>query len=160
MDRSAQFSGTKDVDPKLQLEYGPIESYLKNLFGSNTSLLDIKQFKGGQSNPTYLLTTDKKSFVLRRKPPGKLLASAHAVDREYKVITALNKTDVPVPKTYGLCEDDSVAGTPFFLVCGPFFPALPMFPTPSRGWLQCGLPRRNCLLIHLPDTHHNLCEVC
>ena len=115
-DRSAQFSGTKDVDPKLQLEYGPIESYLKNLFGSNTSLLDIKQFKGGQSNPTYLLTTDKKSFVLRRKPPGKLLASAHAVDREYKVITALNKTDVPVPKTYGLCEDDSVAGTPFFLM--------------------------------------------
>ena len=116
MDRASQFSGTKEVDPKLLLDRGPIEKYLKNLLGNDTSLLDIKQFKGGQSNPTYLLQTNVRNFVLRRKPPGKLLASAHAVDREYKVISALNKTDVPVPKTYDLCEDISVAGTPFFLM--------------------------------------------
>ena len=78
--------------------------------------LNLLQFKGGQSNPTYKITTDSKSLVLRRKPPGKLLPSAHAVDREYKVITALYQTDVPVPKTYGLCEDDDVAGTAFFVM--------------------------------------------
>ena len=116
MDRAAQFSGTKEVDSKLSLDHGPIEKYLKNLLGNDTSLLDIKQFKGGQSNPTYLLQTNVRNFVLRRKPPGKLLASAHAVDREYKVISALNKTDVPVPKIYDLCEDVSVAGTTFFLM--------------------------------------------
>ena len=76
----------------------------------------IEQFKGGQSNPTYKISTEKNAYVLRRKPPGKLLPKAHAVDREYKVITALYETDVPVPKTYGLCEDDSVVGTPFFLL--------------------------------------------
>ena len=116
MDRALQFSGTKDVDPKLLLDHVPLDKYLKNLLGSDTNLLNIRQFKGGQSNPTYLIQTNLKNFVLRRKPPGKLLASAHAVDREYKIITALDKTDVPVPKTYGLCEDISVAGTPFFLM--------------------------------------------
>ena len=61
-------------------------------------ILKIAQFKGGQSNPTYKITTEKQEFVLRRKPPGTLLPSAHAVDREYKVITALQGTQVPVPK--------------------------------------------------------------
>ena len=108
------FSGTKAVDQKLKFdEQGLHEWFSKNLseFGS---IEKIEQFKGGQSNPTYKIITANKKFVLRRKPPGKLLPSAHAVDREYKVITALYETDVPVPKTYGLCEDDSVVGTPFF----------------------------------------------
>ena len=116
MDRAAQFSGTKEVDSKLSLDHGPIEKYLKNLLGNDTSLLDIKQFKGGQSNPTYLLQTNVRNFVLRRKPPGKLLPSAHAVDREYRVISALAETNVPVPKTYGLCDDSDVVGTPFFVM--------------------------------------------
>jgi len=64
--------------------------------------LDVEQFGGGQSNPTYRLTTPSGRYVLRRKPPGKLLASAHAVDREYRVITALGTTGFPVPRTYGL----------------------------------------------------------
>ena len=58
MDRALQFSGTKDVDPKLLLDHGPLEKYLKNLLGSDTNLLNIKQFKGGQSNPTYLIQTN------------------------------------------------------------------------------------------------------
>lgn len=80
--------------------------------------LSIEQFKGGQSNPTYRVTDGSgRHFVLRRKPPGKLLSSAHAVDREYRVITALGeKTDVPVARTYGLCMDAEVIGTPFYLM--------------------------------------------
>jgi aminoglycoside phosphotransferase (APT) family kinase protein len=76
----------------------------------------VRQFKGGQSNPTYQLITPGKKYVLRRKPPGKLLPSAHAVDREYKVITALGTTGFPVAKTYGLCTDDEVIGTWFYIM--------------------------------------------
>jgi len=76
----------------------------------------VKQFRGGQSNPTYYLTAGGKEYVLRRKPPGKLLPSAHAVDREYRVITALGTTGFPVPRTYALCEDASVIGTAFYIM--------------------------------------------
>jgi len=110
------FSGTKAVDQKLKFdEQGLHDWFSKNLceFGS---IEKIEQFKGGQSNPTYKITTTNKKFVLRRKPPGKLLPSAHAVDREYKVITALNPTDVPVPRTFGLCEDENIIGTSFFVM--------------------------------------------
>src|SRR5258707_14077031 len=76
-----------------------------------------EQFKGGQSNPTYRLTDGSgRRYVLRRKPPGKLLPSAHAVDREFRVISALNKTDVPTPRAYALCEDDSVVGPAFYIM--------------------------------------------
>ncbi|MBL0901620.1 MAG: phosphotransferase, partial [Reyranella sp.] len=66
----------------------------------------VEQFRGGQSNPTYRLTDAAgRQYVLRRKPPGKLLPSAHAVDREFRVISALNRTDVPPPRAYALCDD-------------------------------------------------------
>jgi aminoglycoside phosphotransferase (APT) family kinase protein len=80
--------------------------------------IDVKQFGFGQSNPTYQLTDRTGSkYVMRKKPPGKLLSkTAHAVEREYKIIRGLGKTDVPVPKTYGLCEDISVVGTPFYIM--------------------------------------------
>ena len=74
---------------------------LPNFSGINTS----KKFGTGQSNPTYLIETPETKYVLRKKPPGKLLPSAHAVDREYRIIKALEKTAVPVPKTMQLCED-------------------------------------------------------
>ena len=109
-------SGTKNVDKKLKINNDNLDQYLKKIFGNSITLEDIKQFKGGQSNPTYMLTTNQKNFVLRRQPPGKLLQSAHAVDREYKVITALDKTDVPVPQTFDYCEDNNVTGTKFFLM--------------------------------------------
>ncbi|HJP34755.1 MAG TPA: phosphotransferase family protein, partial [Gammaproteobacteria bacterium] len=74
------------------------------------------QFKGGQSNPTYRLTGGGTRYVLRRKPPAALLKSAHAVDREYKVLTALRDTAVPVARTYALCTDESVIGSWFYIM--------------------------------------------
>ncbi len=114
--RDEIFSGTKEIDQKLDFDHDSLNNYLKDTVGSSVKIQDIKQFKGGQSNPTYFIKTNEIDYVVRRKPPGKLLPSAHAVDREYKVITALNKTDVPVPKTFAYCEDSSVIGTPFFLM--------------------------------------------
>ncbi|OAP58545.1 hypothetical protein AYL99_07635 [Fonsecaea erecta] len=80
--------------------------------------IQIRQFEYGQSNPTYQLTDSHgQHFVLRKKPPGKLLTTAaHQVEREYRVISALNTTDIPVPKAYCLCEDSSVVGTPFYVM--------------------------------------------
>ena len=98
-----------------------------------------KVFSGGQSNPTYLLTAaDGRHCVLRRKPPGVLLPSAHAVEREYRVMRALAATDVPVPRMRLLCEDPSVIGTAFYLmdyVEGRIFwdPSLPTLTVPQRA---------------------------
>lgn len=78
--------------------------------------IELRQFAGGQSNPTYLVESANRRYVLRRKPPGKLLPSAHAVDREYRVIVALANTDVPVAKPYALCEDATVIGTEFYVM--------------------------------------------
>ncbi|NWH07531.1 MAG: phosphotransferase [Alphaproteobacteria bacterium] len=78
--------------------------------------LAVRQIAGGQSNPTYLLDTGKARFVLRKKPPGTLLKSAHQVEREYRIMKALDGTGVPVPKVLALCEDDSVIGTPFYVM--------------------------------------------
>ena len=79
--------------------------------------LSVSQFQGGMSNPTFLLTDGSgKRYVLRKKPPGELLPSAHAVDREYRVISALNRTDVPVAKAYALCEDEAVIGQVFYIM--------------------------------------------
>ncbi|WP_164516442.1 phosphotransferase [Minwuia thermotolerans] len=115
---SELFSGTKEVDERFSFDEGALESYLRQHVESFGGGLQVRQFKGGQSNPTYALRDDNgKEYVLRRKPPGKLLPSAHAVDREYKVITALHEhTDVPAPKTYCLCEDESVIGTMFYVM--------------------------------------------
>ena len=78
--------------------------------------LEVRQFKGGQSNPTYQLVTPNHNYVLRRKPPGKLLPSAHAVDREFKVISALGAVGFPVARAYALCQDDSVIGSMFYVM--------------------------------------------
>ncbi len=78
--------------------------------------LEVRQFQGGQSNPTFQLVTPTKKYVMRKKPPGQLLASAHQVDREYTVMKALADTPVPVPQMYALCEDDSVVGTSFYIM--------------------------------------------
>ena len=78
--------------------------------------LTVEQFKGGQSNPTYKLVTPGKAYVLRRKPPGQLLAGAHAVEREARVVAALEKAAFPVPHVFGLCTDDSVIGTWFYVM--------------------------------------------
>ena len=115
-DRNEMFSGTKQVDDKLKINKDSLNDYLKNNIDDYEGPLNIEEFIGGQSNPTYLLKTPSASYVLRRKPPGNLLKSAHAVDREYRVISAFNKTHVPVPKAYLHCEDESLLGTEFFVM--------------------------------------------
>ena len=106
-----QFIGTKPVEERHRIDQAALEKYL------NLKLQKIEQFKGGQSNPTYRLTAaDGKRYALRRKPPGKLLPSAHAVEREYKVISALHPTGFPVAKPHVLCEDESVIGTAFYVM--------------------------------------------
>lgn len=93
-----------------------LAEYLKQQLAQFSEELTIRQFAFGQSNPTYLLSTKGGEYVLRKKPPGKLLPSAHAVDREYRILKTLEKTDVPVPKTYHLCEDESIIGTAFYIM--------------------------------------------
>lgn len=95
-----------------------LESWLAERVPGFAGPLEISKFAGGQSNPTYLLTTPTRKYVMRAKPgpAARLLPSAHAIDREYRVITAVGRTDVPVPRTYGLCEDESVIGRAFFVM--------------------------------------------
>ena len=88
-----KFTGTMDVQEKLKFPEKKLEEYLSDTIPGFEGSLSVKEFKGGQSNPTYQLITPNKKYVLRRKPPGKLLPSAHAVDREYRVLTALNSVN-------------------------------------------------------------------
>jgi GNAT superfamily N-acetyltransferase len=113
----------------------PIElaSYLEAHVEGFRGPLQLTKFDQGQSNPTFLVSSDSGRYVLRRKPPGELLASAHAVDLEYKVLRALAETDVPVPQAIHLCEDESIIGSIFYLMSfedGRIFwdPALPRPP--------------------------------
>ena len=102
-----QFIGTKPVEERHRIDAARLEQFL------GFKITQIEQFKGGQSNPTYRING---KYVLRRKPPGKLLPSAHAVEREYRVISALHKTGFPVAKPHVLCEDESVIGTAFYVM--------------------------------------------
>ena len=114
--RQEQNTGTRDVGEAHRFDVGQLEEYMASHVESFRGPLKVSQFKGGQSNPTYLLEADSGKYVLRRKPPGKLLQSAHAVDREYQIISALYGADFPVPRPYVLCEDDEVIGTMFFIM--------------------------------------------
>jgi aminoglycoside phosphotransferase (APT) family kinase protein len=116
LDRQQAFSGTKETAPALALDSARLEHYLTANVKNFAGPLGVKQFKGGQSNPTYLLETPARRYVLRRKPPGKLLPSAHAVDREYRVIRALHAQGFPVAEPLAYCADESVAGTPFYVM--------------------------------------------
>ena len=99
-----------------QLNLSKLSSYLADHIPGFTGPVTVDKFDGGQSNPTFKLSTPNSTYVLRRKPPGELLKSAHAVDREFRVISALANTEVPVPKTYVLCEDDTIIGSMFYLM--------------------------------------------
>jgi aminoglycoside phosphotransferase (APT) family kinase protein len=93
-----------------------LERYLRDHMPDFGGPLTVRQFVGGQSNPTFMLETPAARFVMRKKPPGTLLPSAHAVEREYRIIKALAATDVPVPRVHLLCEDTAVIGTAFFVM--------------------------------------------
>ena len=115
-DVSGDFEGTGPVREAYRFDTGRLADYMRRHVDESIRAIEVEQFKGGQSNPTYLVRAAGKRYVLRRKPPGKLLPSAHAVDREYRVITALAPTDVPVAKTYALCQDDAAIGTAFYIM--------------------------------------------
>jgi aminoglycoside phosphotransferase (APT) family kinase protein len=100
-------------------EFDPavLENYLRRqLDHPSGSSISLERISGGQSNPTFFVTLDDRRMVMRKKPPGEILPSAHAVDREYRVLTALGTTDFPVPPTILFCDDVSVVGTPFYLM--------------------------------------------
>ncbi|MEL6447013.1 MAG: phosphotransferase family protein [Pseudomonadota bacterium] len=114
--RQEQNSGTRAVREAHRINESQLLEYLSDTVEGFAGPLEVTQFKGGQSNPTYKLTAASGSYVLRRKPPGKLLPSAHAVDREFRVISALYGADFPVPRPHVLCADDSIIGTMFYVM--------------------------------------------
>ncbi|MBM3530848.1 MAG: phosphotransferase family protein [Alphaproteobacteria bacterium] len=116
IDRQVAFTGTKDVAAPLRIDPARLEAHLAREVRGFAGPLTVRQFKGGQSNPTYLLETPARKYVLRRKPPGKLLPSAHAVDREFRVIRALHAQGFPVAEPVTYCADESVAGTAFYVM--------------------------------------------
>src|SRR5262252_8763013 len=125
------------TDP-LALPEQPLATYLEAHIPGFRGPLTATKFKGGQSNPTYLIEAASGRYVLRRKPPGKLLASAHAVDREFRVLGALHGSAVPVARPLHLCTDESVIGSMFYVmshVPGRIFwdPALPELAGPERA---------------------------
>jgi aminoglycoside phosphotransferase (APT) family kinase protein len=116
IDRQNAFSGTREVAERLRFDVGRLEAYLRDHVAGFAAPAMVNQFKGGQSNPTYLIETPLCRYVLRRKPPGKLLPSAHAVDREFRIISALHAQGFPVAEPILYCADESVVGTAFFLM--------------------------------------------
>ena len=107
---------TMPVRAQHRFDEARLAAYLGDHLKDATGKLDVVQFTYGQSNPTYLLRFPHGEYVLRKKPPGELLPSAHQIDREYRVQAALAKTDVPVAKPILYCEDSSIVGTPFYLM--------------------------------------------
>ena len=105
---------------KVKAQSQPVEGALLDWLSQNidgfAGPARLEKFRGGQSNPTYRLNAASGSYVLRRQPPGKLLKSAHAVDREYRVMSALAATDVPVPRVAGLCESPDIIGSMFYIM--------------------------------------------
>lgn len=110
------FSGTKAVADALSFDENALADWMTSHVDGFAGPLTVSQFKGGQSNPTYKLDTPGRSYVLRRKPPGKLLPSAHAVDREHKVMKALGEQGFPAPHMFGLCMDRKIIGTEFYVM--------------------------------------------
>jgi aminoglycoside phosphotransferase (APT) family kinase protein len=114
MDNDVQLTPVREQH---RFDKNKLQAYLKaHLVDADFEQMQVLQFEGGQSNPTFQINTADRSYVLRKKPPGKLLKSAHQVEREYTVMSALQDTPVPVPEMLHLCEDDSIIGTPFFLM--------------------------------------------
>ena len=139
MDASDEFTGTMAVRAQHRFDADRLALWLEANIPGTRGPIAVAQFKGGQSNPTYLVTDAfGRRLVLRRKPPGKLLPSAHAVDREFRIIAALAATDVPVARAHALCLDESVIGTAFYVmdyVEGRVFwePTLPGLAPAERG---------------------------
>ncbi|WP_151445907.1 phosphotransferase family protein [Lacisediminimonas profundi] len=113
-----EFMGTKPVSERYQFDARVLEDYLKQHVEGFSGALAVEQFKGGQSNPTFKLTAGGKTYVMRSKPApaAKLLPSAHAIEREFRVMDALNKAGFPAPRQHALCTDESVIGRAFYVM--------------------------------------------
>jgi aminoglycoside phosphotransferase (APT) family kinase protein len=116
IDRQQAFSGTKPVSGALALPVEALAQWCEQAIDGFSGPLTVSQFKGGQSNPTYAVAARSGDYVLRRKPPGKLLASAHAIDREFRVLSALSAQGFPVARPLAFCTDTSIIGTEFYLM--------------------------------------------
>lgn len=116
MQSDAAFTGTKPVEARHRIDEAKLDAWLAAHVADYRGPLTVRQFKGGQSNPTYRLDTPGRAYVLRRQPFGKLLPSAHAVDREFRVITALAGAAFPVARPYALCVDERVIGAMFYVM--------------------------------------------
>ena len=160
---SEQFVGTMPVQERHRFDVPALEAWLARHMPGFVGPLQVEQFKGGQSNPTYLLKTPAGSFVLRRKPPGKLLPSAHAIEREYRVMSALRGSGVPVPQMHCLCEDTAVIGSAFYVmehVQGRILwdPELPGFSVAERSALFDDMNRVIAALHHLDPAQIGLAD--
>ena len=141
---TARFTGTAPVQDRHRFDTERLAAYLHAHLAGFDGPLQVEQFRGGQSNPTFLLRTPAAGYVLRRKPPGQLLPSAHAIEREYRVMSALRGSGVPVPETFCLCEDAAVIGTAFYVmehVAGRILwdPALPGMSGAERAAVYDGM---------------------
>ena len=116
MDRTEANTGTQPVPESLRFDEEALSRWLADHIEGFREPITVSQFKGGQSNPTYRIESAGGSFVLRRKPPGKILPGAHAIEREYRVLAAVGSRGFPVPQVHALCEDESVIGTPFYVM--------------------------------------------
>jgi len=112
----SEAKGLMPVRDAHRFDEAVLKKYLGRFLPGFDGPMSVSQFKGGQSNPTFHISISNKEYVLRKKPPGKLLPSAHAVDREYRVLKALMDTAVPVPRVLHFCEHDEVIGTPFYVM--------------------------------------------
>jgi aminoglycoside phosphotransferase (APT) family kinase protein len=113
---SEKFRGTTAIREAHRFDESGLADWLGQNVAGYGGPLAIEQFKGGQSNPTYKLITPERSYVMRRKPPGLLLPGAHAVEREARVVSALETVQFPVPHVYGICSDSELIGTPFYVM--------------------------------------------
>src|SRR3954449_3942662 len=114
--KDEEFSGTREVEERHRINEANLDKWMQEHVEGFRGPLTVLQFKGGQSNPTYQLNTPGRSYVMRRRPFGKLLPSAHAVDREFRVIAALSKQGFPVARAYALCTDETVIGAAFYIM--------------------------------------------
>ncbi len=153
------YSGTRPVGPQHSVDTVALQTYLAEHLEGFAGPMQIEQFKGGQSNPTFKLITPARSYVMRTKPgpAAKLLASAHAIDREFTVMRALHGSEVPVPRMHLLCEDESVLGRAFYIM--EFMPgrvlweqSLPAFDNAGRAAIY-GEMNRVIAALHRVDVN-------
>jgi aminoglycoside phosphotransferase (APT) family kinase protein len=152
--RQAIFSGTETPPAHLELDREVVARILHDRLGDVGAIVDIEKFKGGQSNPTYLISCERGAYVLRRKPPGVLVQSAHAIDREFRVMQAMHQARIPVAQPYFYCEDERVIGSAFYVaefVAGQVYWDAEM-PGSTPDERRAVYDQMNAILVRLHET--------